>query len=158
MRVGSDRGPVGGFPADGVEDEVREVVEVDDDFTGDDGTVRLVFIYGDVVPSFAVEWSDGVAVVFCFVDDGVDDGSSRLVIDAVCHCGSFLVSDVEFGDAVYRLDEEHDELRGVHAEHRRRLFELLGIECSLASQSFADGFLAHAEFLGERGLSLSVIR
>ncbi len=58
--------------------------------------------------------------------------------------------------AVYRLQEQHHQLVEAHAEHRRRLFELLGIECSLASQSFADGFLAHAEFLGERGLCLAV--
>nr|DAN09401.1 MAG TPA: hypothetical protein [Caudoviricetes sp.] len=65
-------------------------------------------------------------------------------------------SRLDLFDAVDWLQELDHELVEAHAEHRRRLFELLGIECSFASQSFADGFLAHAEFLGERGLCLAV--
>lgn len=71
-------------------------------------------------------------------------------------CVGERCSRLDLFDAVDWLQELDHELVEAHAEHRRRLFELLGVKRPLASQTFADRLLAHAKFSGERGLCLAV--
>ena len=49
------------------------------------------------------------------------------------------LSGFELFDAVDRLDEEHDELRGVHIEHRSCFFDFLDCQRNATVKPLIDG-------------------